>query len=168
MSADRHCYGHFHPRVSTWNMNLLQIRFMCIYKTIEVPLNSDSWRRDEISISYPVYCRKQHLQILTGKMFFHFRGNSTVVSVSVYQAGDPGSRPAWSACVRKVEFYHCVTHSFPPVSTTGSKKAVHVLLCLCNNACKRSLAICRKRRALRPISRLLSVPIWPACVKQGR
>ena len=28
------------------------------------------------------------------------------------------------------------------------KKAVHVLLCLCNNACKRSLAICRKSRAL--------------------
>ena len=38
------------------------------------------------------------------------------------------------------------------------KKAVHVLLCLCNNACKRSLAICRKSRALCPVSRLLSVP----------
>ena len=48
------------------------------------------------------------------------------------------------------------------------KKAVHVLLCLCNNACKRSLAICRKSRALCPVSRLLSVPMWPACVKQGR
>ena len=39
------------------------------------------------------------------------------------------------------------------------KKAVHVLLCLCNNACKRSLAICRKGRALCPVSRRLSVPI---------
>ena len=49
------------------------------------------------------------------------RGNSTVVSVSVYQAGDLGSRPPRSACVtvRKVEFYRCVIHSFPPVPTTG-------------------------------------------------
>ena len=39
------------------------------------------------------------------------------------------------------------------------KKAVHVLLCLCNNACKRSLAICRKSKAMCPVSRLLSVPI---------
>ena len=69
------------------------------------------------------------------------RGNSTVVSVSVYQAGGPGSLPAQSACFRKVEFYHCAVNTFPPVPTTGSKKAVHVLLCLCNNACKRSLAI---------------------------
>ena len=36
---------------------------------------------------------------------------------------------------------------------------------VCNNACKRSLAICRKSRALCPVSRLLSVPIWPACAK---
>ena len=42
-----------------------------------------------------------------------------------------------------------------------------MLLWLCNNACKRSLAICRKSRALCPVSRLLSVPIWPACVKTG-
>ena len=35
-----------------------------------------------------------------------------------------------------------VTNSLPPVPMTGSKKAVHVLLCLCNNACKRFLAIC--------------------------
>ena len=96
--------------------------------------------------------------------FFRFyliggRGNGTVVSVSVYQAGGPGSLPARSACYRKVEFYHCVIDSFPPVPKTGSKKAVHVLLCLCNNACKRSLAICRKSRALCPVSRLLSVPI---------
>ena len=87
------------------------------------------------------------------------RGNSTVVSVSVYQAGSPGSLPARSACHRKVEFYHCVIDSLPPVPMTGKKKAVHVLLCLCNNACKRSLAICSKSRALCPVSRLLSVPI---------
>ena len=96
------------------------------------------------------------------------QGNSTVVSVFVYQAEDPGLRPARSACVRKVELYHCVTDLIPPMPTTSSRKAVHVLLCLCNNACKRSLAICRKSSALCPVSRLLSVPIWPACVKQGR
>ena len=39
---------------------------------------------------------------------------------------------------------------------------------VCNNAYKRSLAICRKSRASCPVSRLLSVPIWPACAKQGR
>ena len=56
----------------------------------------------------------------------------------------------------------------PPVLTTGSPKAVHELSCLCDNACKRSLAICRKIRASCPVSRLLSVPIWPACAEQGR
>ena len=69
------------------------------------------------------------------------QGNITVISVSVHQVGDPDSRPPRSACHRKVELYYCVIHSFPPVPTTGSKKAVHVLLCPCNNACKRS-AIC--------------------------
>ena len=57
---------------------------------------------------------------------------------------------------------------FPPVLTTGSTKAVHVLSCLCDNACKRSLAICHKSRASCPVSRLLSVPIWPACAEQRR
>ena len=52
--------------------------------------------------------------------------------------------------------------------TTGSTKAVHVLSCLCDNACKRSLVICHKSRASCPVGRLLSVPIWPACAKQGR
>ena len=40
--------------------------------------------------------------------------------------------------------------------------------CVCDNACKRSLGICRKTRALCPVSRLQSVPIWPACAEQGR
>ena len=44
----------------------------------------------------------------------------------------------------------------------------HLFSCLCDNACKRSLAICRKSRASCPVSRLLSVPIWPACAKQER
>ena len=79
------------------------------------------------------------------------RGNSIVVSISVCQAGHPGSSPARSVCFRKVGFYHCVINLFPPVPMTGSKKAIHVL-CLCNNACKRSLAICRKSRALCPIA----------------
>ena len=49
------------------------------------------------------------------------RGNSTVVSVSLCQAGGPGSCTTRSACHRKVRFYHFVIHSFPPVPTTGSK-----------------------------------------------
>ena len=104
----------------------------------------------EIVLPFQNYC---HFFLHRG------RGNSTVVRVSVYQAGGPGSLPARSACHRRVEFYHCVIDPIPPVPTTGSKKAVHVLLCLCNNACKRSLAICRRSRALCPVSRLLSVPI---------
>ena len=40
----------------------------------------------------------------------------------------------------------------------------HVFSCLCDNACKRSLAICLKSRALCPLSRILSVPILSACV----
>ena len=95
------------------------------------------------------------------------RGNSTAIRVSVCQASGPGSRPAWSTCLKKVEFYHSVIDSFPPVPTTGSPKAVHVLSCLCNYACKRSLAICRKSRASCPVSTLLSVPIWPACAEHG-
>ena len=47
------------------------------------------------------------------------RGNSTVVSISVYQAGNPGSRPPRSTCYRKVELYHCVIDLLPPVPTTG-------------------------------------------------
>ena len=42
---------------------------------------------------------------------------------------------------------------------TGSSMTVHALSCLCNNACKRSLTVCRKSRALCTVSRLLSVPI---------
>ena len=72
------------------------------------------------------------------------------------------------ACFRKVVCCHSAIELFPPVPTTGSKKAVHVSLCLYNDACKRSLAICHKSTASCPFSRLLSVPIWPACAKQGR
>ena len=69
---------------------------------------------------------------------------------------------------RKVEIYRHVIDLFPPVLTTGSTKAVHVFSCLCYNACKRFLAICRKSRVLCPVNRLLAVPIWPACAEQGR
>ena len=40
------------------------------------------------------------------------------------------------------------------------RRLCHVLSCLCDNACKRSLAICCKSRASCPINRLLSVPIY--------
>ena len=60
-----------------------------------------------------------------------------MVSVSVCQAGHPGLRLAQFACFRKVEFYQGAVDLFQSVLTTGSKKTIHVLLCLCNNACKR-------------------------------
>ena len=66
-----------------------------------------------------------------------------------------------------LEFYQGAIELFLPVLTTGSTKVVHVLSCLCDNACKRSPAICRKSRASSPVSRLMSVPIWLACAKQG-
>ena len=91
-------------------------------------------------------------------------GNSTVV----FQSGCPGLSLARFICFRKMKIYQHVINSFPPVLTIGSTKAVHVvhvLSCLCDNACKRSLAVCRKSRASCPVSRLLSVPIWPACAE---
>ena len=52
----------------------------------------------------------RHLIIFIGA------GNSTV---PVYQAGDPSSRPARSACYRKVESYHCVTDSITVNEVVG-------------------------------------------------
>ena len=42
-----------------------------------------------------------------------------------------------------------------------------MLSCLCDNACKKSLAVCRKSRALCSVGRILSVPIQPASAEQG-
>ena len=81
------------------------------------------------------------------------RGNSTVVSVSVCQAGHPGLHPARSACFRKVEFYQFAIELF----CADGWFNVHVLSCLCDNACKRSLAICCKSRASCPVSLCLSL-----------
>ena len=57
-----------------------------------------------------------------------------------------------------------VTNLFQPVTS----KAVHMLSHLCENTCKRFLAICRKLRASYRVRKLLSVPIQPACAEQGR
>ena len=97
---------------------------------------------------------------MAGKFSSHVTGGEiaqSLASLSTKQAIQVHAR--LDPLDRKAELYHCAIDSLPPVPTTGSKKAVHVLLCLCNNACKRSLAICRKSRALCPVSRLLSVPI---------
>ena len=77
-----------------------------------------------------------------------------MVSNSVCQVGCPGSSLVHSACFRKVRFYQNVMTLSPPVRTTCSRKAVHVLSCLSDNACKRSLAVCRRSSCL--ISRLMS------------
>ena len=47
------------------------------------------------------------------------------------------------------------------------QRACHVLLCLCNNVCKRSLAIHRKCRTSCHLSRLLSIPVQLACAERG-
>ena len=49
-----------------------------------------------------------------------------------------------------MEIYQHVINLFPQVLTTGSIQLVHVLPCLCDNACKKSLVICHKSRALCP------------------
>ena len=95
-------------------------------------------------------------------------GNSVMASFSVCQAGCPGLSPALSVCFQKVEFYQDIIVLSLPVPTTGSPKAVHVLSCLCDNACERSPAICHNSRASCPVSRLLSVPEWPACCWTGK
>ena len=79
-----------------------------------------------------------------------------------------GPRPPQSACHKRWNSITVLLTRSHQCRRLVHKKAVHVLSCLCNDACKRSLAICRKSRALCLVSRLLSVPIWPACVKQGR
>ena len=59
------------------------------------------------------------------------------------------------------------SHQFHRLVTKGNKGRVmcyHVYVIMH----VKSLAILRKSRSLCPISRLLSVPIWPACAKQGR
>ena len=68
-------------------------------------------------------------------------------NVLVCQADRPGSSPASSVCVRKMEFYQYVIDFSPPVATS-SPKVLYVLSFLCDNACKRSLAICRKNSVL--------------------
>ena len=107
-------------------------------------------------------CMTQYKETCAQPYLYHWwrgQGNSIMVSISVCQAGHPGSRPVHSVLFRKVVRCQNVMNLSPPVLTTGSPEAVHVLSCLCDNACKRSLAICRKSRALCPVSRLLSVPV---------
>ena len=61
---------------------------------------------------------------------------------------------------------HCVS---PTCSSQCCRliqqRACHVLSCLCDNAYKRPLPVCRKSKALCPVSRPLSVPLWPAYAK---
>ena len=65
-----------------------------------------------------------------------------MVSVSVCHA---------SVYFRKMEIYQHAIDLSPPVLRTGSPKVVHVLSCLCDNACERSLAICHKNRHCIPL-----------------
>ena len=55
------------------------------------------------------------------------RGNTILVSVSVCQAGRPGSNPARSACFGKVRFFQQVIDLFP--------RLVHQRLFMCYHVC---------------------------------
>ena len=84
-------------------------------------------------------------------------GNSIMVSVSVCQSGHPGSSPVGSVCFKKVELYQHAIDLSHQCCWLVQQRLFHVLLCLCDDECKKSLAICRKCRASCPVSRLLSV-----------
>ena len=64
-----------------------------------------------------------------GKDSHSGQGNNIMVSISIYQADHPSSRPARSACFRKVEFYQNGINLFPPLLMTGSPMVAHVLSC---------------------------------------
>ena len=78
-----------------------------------------------------------------------------------------GSHEACSACFDKSLICLSQTCSHQ-CHRLVHQRPFHVLACVCDKACKRSLAICRESRVLCPVSRLPSVPIWPACAEQGR
>ena len=64
-----------------------------------------------------------------------------------------------SVCFRKVELYqHAIDLSHQCLRLV-QQRPCHVLPCLFENACERSLSICRKSRTSCPVSRLLSVPM---------
>ena len=84
----------------------------------------------------------------------------TIYSIDVFWGDDTKVCFKVQTCLSLYFFYQNVMNLYPPVPTIGSPRAVYVSLCLCDNACKRSLAICHKSRKSCPISRLLSVPIY--------
>ena len=83
---------------------------------------------------------------------FGGRGNSILVSVSVSQGGCPGSNAGTVLLFQKGGILPECYELSPPVPMTGSQKAIHVLSCLCDNACKGSLAIICKSRASCPVA----------------
>ena len=66
------------------------------------------------------------------------RGSSTVVSVSVCQAGRPDSHPARSVCFRCVEFCQHAIDLFQQCRRLVRQRPCNVLSCLCEIACKSS------------------------------
>ena len=56
----------------------------------------------------------------------------------------------------------------PPFRAPSYLSSCHVLSCLCDNICRRFLAICRRIRTSCLISRLRSAPIQPACAAGER
>ena len=118
------------------NMVFFQEKYVThiMYKNVVGVIFLDVWH-----FFNKLYCMSCLLPI-----FILGQGKSRMVSISVCQASHPGSSLARSFCFRKVEFYQNVINLSPLGPTTGSQEAVHVLSCLCDNACERSLTTCRE------------------------
>ena len=88
-------------------------------------------------------------------------GDSILVSVSVCEADHSGSSPARSVCIsqKSGDLPACYQLVHTSADDWFNKDSPCVVIYICDNACKRSLAIYHKSRASCPVSRLLSVPI---------
>ena len=76
------------------------------------------------------------------------------------QSGDCWFEPA----LVEVEIYQHVINLFKPVLTTGSTKAVHVTM----HVKDPYLSIVGVGHCVRPLIRLLSIPVRSVCAEQGR
>ena len=94
------------------------------------------------------------------QLYFSSQSQYDILSINMCRDGEVAQHQR--VCDLMVFFgdtrYLSVTNFLQPVV----EKSCHVLSCLCDNACKSSLAICLKSRELCSINRFLSVPVQPA------
>ena len=141
------------------------IKFSSLWGTAAHPQDSTSLFFDKLRgcSSVNIYPQQALPMLLRG------RGNSIIESPSVMQADQARVEPGM-ICLYFTEMWRstsmlstCLHQCWRLVQQNSP-----LLSCLCDNACKRSLAIWCKSRASCPVSRPLSVPVWAACAEQGR